>query len=98
MSPEAHDASLAMTSHLPHVVAAALATTLTDENQALTGSGFRDTTRVAAGDPELWTGMLMNNAEQVLHGIDLIAGRLASFREALAARNEVEVRRLLCHG
>jgi prephenate dehydrogenase len=98
MPPESHDAALAMTSHLPHVVAAALASTLSQENRGLTGSGFRDTTRVAGGDPDLWTGILINNAEQVIQGINRLQGGLAAYRQALAAGNEVEIRRLLVEG
>ena len=98
MSPDSHDAALAMTSHLPHVVAAALATTVCDDHRRLTGTGFRDTTRVAAGDPDLWAGILMNNAEQVVNGIDEMQLRLSAYRKALATRNLGEVRQLLKDG
>ena len=98
MSPSTHDRALAMTSHVPHVVASALAATLTDENRSLTGTGFRDTTRVAAGDPDLWTGILMQNAEDVLIGIDDVQRRLTAFREALVAEDASRVRQLLKDG
>src|SRR5262245_19610456 len=54
MSPEEHDRALALTSHLPHLMAAALAGVLPPELHELTAGGFRDTTRVAAGEPSLW--------------------------------------------
>lgn len=98
MSPAAHDRSLAMTSHLPHVVASALCATLTEENRSLTGSGFRDTTRIAAGDPDLWTGILLLNAGQVEEGIDQIQRNIAAFREALSARDAAAIRNLLRKG
>ena len=98
MSPESHDEALAMTSHLPHVVASALATTLSDDNRSLTGSGFRDTTRIAAGDPELWTGILMNNINHVISGIDGIQQQLAEFRHALAEKDSTRLRQLLEKG
>ncbi len=98
MSPVEHDQSLAMTSHLPHLIAAALAMTLSDQNRSLTGSGFRDTTRVAAGDPELWAGILSNNAKHLLDGIDEFQCRLDSFREALASGNPGSIRDLLADG
>lgn len=69
MSPGAHDEALAETSHLPHVVAAALAGTLVEKNRLLTATGFRDTTRIAAGDPDLWTGILLGNREYVLESL-----------------------------
>jgi prephenate dehydrogenase len=98
MSPGDHDRALAMTSHLPHVVAAALARTLTEANRPLTGTGFRDTTRIAAGDPDLWCGILLQNAGRVLDGIDAVQRQLAEFRAALAAEDASEIRRLLLAG
>lgn len=98
MSPETHDRALAMTSHLPHVAAAALASTLSPENRPLTGSGFRDTTRVAGGDPDLWTGILTNNSTQVIQGIDRLQTELAAYRHALAVGDSAEIRRLLSRG
>ena len=98
MSPDDHDRALAMTSHLPHVVASALANTLTEANRPLTGTGFRDTTRIAAGDPDLWCGILLQNAGRVLDGIDAVQQRLADFRAALAAEDVSEIRRLLLAG
>src|SRR6202035_2726975 len=61
MSPQEHDQALAVTSHLPHLVAAALAGLLPPELQELSASGFRDTTRIAAGDPSLWTAIFAQN-------------------------------------
>ena len=98
MSPAAHDQALAMTSHLPHVVAAALAATLTEANQPLTGSGFRGTTRIAAGDPDLWTSILLQNAEHVLGGIEAVQHQLEAYRQALATRNGPQIKRLLSEG
>jgi len=83
MDPEAHDRSLALTSHMPHLVASALVSILTPELAALTATGFRDTTRIAAGDPALWTGILLQNRESLLAGLDLLGVSLAQFRRAL---------------
>ena len=55
MDPEQHDRSLALTSHLPHLLASALAGILPPELNELTAGGFRDTTRIAAGDPSITT-------------------------------------------
>jgi prephenate dehydrogenase len=54
MSPAEHDKALASTSHLPHLVAAALAAATPEKLLPLAASGWRDTTRVAAGDTNLW--------------------------------------------
>jgi prephenate dehydrogenase len=87
MQPEEHDQALALTSHLPHLVAAALAAILPPELQDLTASGFRDTTRVAAGDPSLWTGVFAQNRLAVLDALKRLEDRLTRFRETLTARN-----------
>ena len=98
MTPDEHDAALAVTSHLPHVVASALASTLSPENRPLTGSGFRDTTRVAAGDPGLWTGILLNNAAHVMDGLEAMQQRLEAFRTAIKLGNANVLKQLLAEG
>jgi prephenate dehydrogenase len=66
VSPQEHDRIVARTSHLPHIIAALLAACVGRKNSGrygkLCGTGFRDTTRVAEGDPELWRDILENNA------------------------------------
>ena len=98
MTPDDHDRALAMTSHLPHVVASSLSATLSPENRSLTGTGFRDTTRVAAGDPELWSGILLNNVSHVVAGLDEVQHRLESFRTALKLGNADVLKQLLEEG
>lgn len=94
MSPEAHDRALAQSSHVPHVVASALAQTLADENRSLAATGFADTTRIAAGDPDVWVPILMENREAVLDRLDEFSSQVAAFREALAHGDADELRRL----
>ncbi len=68
MSPEVHDAVVARTSHLPHLVAAALVESVLGQSGAhgdLCASGFRDTTRVAAGAEALWHDIIKTNADEV---------------------------------
>lgn len=95
MSPEEHDQALATTSHVPHVVAAALASQLTDDIRNLAATGFRDTTRIAAGDPELWTAILLANADSLAGGIDRIIEQLGAFREAVRSGDAARLRQLL---
>jgi cyclohexadieny/prephenate dehydrogenase len=83
MEPEEHDRALALTSHLPHLLAAALAGILPEALHDLTASGFRSTTRVAAGDPALWTGIFEQNRQALLDALALLEGRVAEFRRAL---------------
>jgi prephenate dehydrogenase len=95
MDPEEHDQALAMTSHLPHLLAAALAGILTPDLQPFTAGGFRDTTRVAAGDPALWTAIFAENRLAVLNALERLEDQLARFREALMAANWTAVGNLL---
>jgi len=62
MPPKEHDRILAATSHAPHVIAAALAAATPEATLAFTAGGWRDSTRIAAGDPELWADILLDNA------------------------------------
>jgi prephenate dehydrogenase len=95
MSPEAHDRALAQTSHVPHVVAAALAASLDTENRSLTAGGFQDTTRIAAGDPDLWTAILLANAAEVTGGLRGVSSRLQDLIAAIEARDTNRLRELL---
>ena len=68
MSPEDHDAAVAVVSHVPQVAASLVASRLravTDAAAGLSGSGIRDVTRIAASDPQLWTQILAGNAAAV---------------------------------
>jgi len=98
MTPEQHDRALAMTSHLPHLVAAALAGVLPPEQYPLTATGFRDTTRVAAGDTTLWTGILLHNREAILQALASFEGALAQFRDALVSGDRAAIDALLTQG
>lgn len=94
MSPEQHDEALAVTSHLPHLVASALAGVLPLEWKRLTATGFRDTTRLAAGSPELWRAIFLCNQPALLDATEAFRAHLDRFRDALA-RGDGETLRLL---
>jgi prephenate dehydrogenase len=95
MDPGQHDRSLALTSHLPHLVASALAGILPPELQELTASGYRDTTRIAAGDPALWTGIFEQNRSGVLGALQVFGQRLAELKHALESGDRAALDRLL---
>ncbi len=95
MSPEEHDQALALTSHLPHVAAAALTLTMPEKFYRLTGSGLLDTTRIAAGDPELWRQILVLNRENILRALEQYGSNLASLHAALRDNNLEEITRFL---
>ena len=82
-----HDHWVALVSHAPHVVAAAMAAQLTDAPGGalgLAGQGVRDVTRIAAGDAGLWTQILAANAAPVARVLADVAADLAAVAEALA--------------
>ena len=83
MTPAEHDRALALTSHLPHLVAATMASVLPENLFRLTGSGFHDTTRVAAGDPDLWKQIFVANRTNVLAALDQFSHQLHTFRTAM---------------
>jgi prephenate dehydrogenase len=95
MDPEEHDRALALTSHLPHLVASALAATLPPELHGLTASGFRDTTRVAAGEPSLWTGILLQNRRAMIEAVGAMQDQLMRFKAALMAGDRAAIDHLL---
>lgn len=61
LSPKDHDTYLAAVSHVPHLVSSAVCRLMPPQAKALVGSGWRDITRVAAGDPDLWTAICQEN-------------------------------------
>lgn len=86
MTPEEHDRSVALTSHVPQVVASLLAARLAGADEdalRLAGQGVRDTTRIAASAPELWVQILGANAEPVVEVLDALATDLKTVSEAL---------------
>ena len=85
MNAEEHDRTLAFTSHMPHAVASAVAGVTHSDWLRLTAGGFRDVTRIAAGDPELWAAIFEANREAVLTAVDSFAKRLSKFRQLLEA-------------
>ena len=95
MSPEEHDRALAVTSHLPHVVAAALAAAVPEQFFRLAGTGILDVTRLAAGDPEMWKQIFLDNRDNVLTALEQYGAKLSAVYAALRDRNEAELERLL---
>ncbi len=83
MNAEAHDAALAMTSHLPHMIAAALVLSA-GEDGSLSGTGFRDTTRIADGSPELWSDVVCTNRAALLESLDGFQHHLDELRTLVA--------------
>ena len=85
IDPKEHDKLLAATSHAPHLIAAAIALATPAAARQFTAGGWRDTTRIPAGDPELWADILLDNAAQVAKALSPEdVGALASWLSAQA--------------
>lgn len=83
MSARDHDEALAQTSHLPHIVAAALVLSTAEVHLPLVASGWLDTTRIAAGDAALWQSILSANRESTLIAVDAFEKTLSALRKAI---------------
>jgi prephenate dehydrogenase len=90
MSPQAHDAAYAAVSHLPHLIAFALMNALSGQTPgqhylSLAGPGFRDFTRIAASDPQMWRDILMANREELLAQSKIFQDTLKAFEKLISS-------------
>jgi prephenate dehydrogenase len=101
VSAEDHDRLVALASHVPHLLAGALmneASEAAEEDAVLlqlAAGGFRDMTRVAAGDPVIWPDVLFENRDAVTRALGALEERLAALRAALVAGDRAEIERSL---
>jgi prephenate dehydrogenase len=89
LTPAAHDALVSRSSHLPHVLAATLTNLVLNPAQpefqaALCANGFRDTTRIASGSPEMWRDIALANPKNIARAVDTFVAELKKFQRALA--------------
>ena len=102
LSAADHDAICARTSHLPHVLASALVNAVlakprAGENNFL-GTGFRDTTRLASGSPEMWRDIALDNAEAIAAALDELQAEVSDLKEALDARDSAALEKFFAKG
>ena len=88
MSPQSHDATYAAVSHLPHLIAFALINGITNQENgkdflALAGPGFRDFTRIAASDPQMWRDIMIANREELLAQSKIFQQSLQSLEQLI---------------
>jgi prephenate dehydrogenase len=92
MSPEQHDAAFASVSHLPHLIAFALMNGISGQAQgkdylSLAGPGFRDFTRIAAGDPKVWRDIMISNREELLEQSKIFQRTLQAMELMISSGN-----------
>ncbi len=98
MSPTEHDRKVARISHLPHLTASALVLAALSSDpsaRSCVANGFRDSTRIAAGDPDMWTGILSENRREVLAGLASLGTRVTELVEIIQNSDDEALRRFL---
>lgn len=95
MSPAAHDRTLGMVSHLPHLSAAALVNANRLEDLYSAGKGFMDSSRVASGPANIWVDIFLTNRKACVQGIDKLIAQLERFRSAIDTDDERRLEKLL---
>ena len=102
LTAEDHDAIVARTSHLPHVVASALVNAVLARPRAgeseFLGTGFRDTTRLASGSPSMWRDIALTNAEAITRSIDELQAELEQLKTALGAKDAAALENFFAEG
>jgi prephenate dehydrogenase len=100
MSAEEHDRALAWSSHLPQVASSALAIALDGAGVGPRelGPGGRDSTRLAASSPEMWSAICRENADLIEPAVHALEATLAELRAALHARDAEAIHRFFSHG
>ncbi|MEW6237046.1 MAG: prephenate dehydrogenase/arogenate dehydrogenase family protein [Candidatus Omnitrophota bacterium] len=91
LTPEIHDFLLARSSHLPHLAASALCHVIQKagpEIEPVLGTGFRDATRIAAGDPGMWLDICMENQKEILDSLASLRDVLDDIRRWLETGDE----------
>ena len=95
MPPKEHDRILAFTSHAPHLIAAAVSAATPPALARFTAGGWRDTTRIAAGAPELWADIILDNAGPVADALRRVAGAAEKMLAAIEAGDRRRLATLL---
>ncbi|MBQ7020475.1 MAG: prephenate dehydrogenase [Bacteroidales bacterium] len=101
MNSSNHDVHTAYVSHISHVTSFALALTVLDKEKDekhifdLASGGFSSTVRLAKSSPDMWTPILSQNRDNVLHVMDTYIDKMNAFRQAIANGDEDAVRRLI---
>ncbi len=101
MTAATHDRIIARTSHLPHLAAALVAAACAASDPdaaALCGAGFRDTTRVAEGAPDVWMDIVRSNRKPLADTLADLGARVERLRRAIADGKDDEIRRVLEEG
>lgn len=101
MNSEIHDEIVAMTSHLPHFIAASIINETSElekeypQISKLMGQGYKDFTRIAASSPEIWRDIFITNRKYIVEQIDKMMKQMIILKDAIAKKDEEKLFNLL---
>ena len=95
LSPAEHDKRISNISHLPHVVASALSLSAKGKSMDFASTGFGDTTRIAASDPDLWISILTANRKNVVKDIEDYLDGLIDIRNSILQNKDRKLKNIL---
>lgn len=100
MNADEHDRLVSRSSHLPHLLAAHLAQFVLHPNQPsgqskLCATGFKDSTRIASGSPEMWRDIIISNRKEIARSLNEFAGQLSEFSAVLERNDPAEIENFL---
>jgi prephenate dehydrogenase len=98
LSPQVHDEIVARTSHLPHIVAAAMVNVVCSDGAHplnFVGPGFKDFTRIASGPPDMWTEICVENRHEIVRALEHLIEELGKLRATLENADAIELRAML---
>jgi len=95
MTPDEHDRSVSLVSHLPHLVAFSLALAVPERDLKYSAEGFKDTTRIASSDPELWADILLSNRAHIIKSAALFGATYRRLVRSLSKNDYAGVVRLI---
>ncbi len=90
-----HDKILSFVSHLPHIAAFSLVNAVPVEYLRFAASGFKDTTRIASSDSEVWFDIFLSNRKEVLNAIGQLEKNLSAFKSAINKNDLESLRRII---
>jgi len=95
LSPLEHDKKISNISHLPHIAASALSLAARPPSLKFAATGFKDTTRIASSDPDLWIQILLANRVNVVKDIENYSRQLKDIRNLIARGEKAKLRKML---
>ena len=90
IDPRTHDEIIAYTSHLPHIISAALMNSdnLPIETEKFIAGGFKDVTRIADANSDLWAELLLGNVDNIINKLEIFEQNIKGIKNALKEKNE----------